>query len=423
MTATAGWVLSAVLAALTALFVVLSAMLERPGPIRLRHWVEESGGRLQQWMDRPNRFEAFRYVLSALARGFPVALAAALTLTPTAGTTPRVADLAIAVGAVVALVFALELLNRFLVGRNPEKVLRRLTPTYRALLMTLSPLVLPVAWLLPATAVRRSDDEEEDEASEEEIEAFLDVGAAEGILEPGEEDLILRVMDFGDQSVRGAMTPRIDVVSAPVDTPLDELAEIVVESKHSRIPLYGDSVDDIRGVLHIRDLLRGLRSGTPVAASSLALPAVFVPETKRLADLLRDLQASHQQMAIVVDEYGGTSGVVTVEDLLEEIVGDIVDEHDEEEALCEQLDDGSWRLSGRIGLDRVGELFAVELDDEPYETVGGLVFGLLGDVPKAGAVVRTHGLRFDVEGVSGRSIEAVRVSPRAEIEGRERSHG
>ncbi|MDH3745484.1 MAG: hemolysin family protein [Acidobacteriota bacterium] len=409
------WTLSVVLAVLTALLVVLSAMLERPGPIRLRHCVEEAGGRLRLLWDRPERFEAFRYLLSALARAMPVALIVPLAFALAAGEPLGLRELGAAMGIAAALVVAVELLNRFLVSRNPEKVLRRLTLVYRGLLVVLWPLVLLTAPLLPAAAVQRRDDVEEDEASEEEIEAFLDVGATEGILEPGEEDLILRVIDFGDDLVRSVMTPRVDVIFASVDTSLDKLAQLIIDSKHSRIPLYGESVEDIRGVLHIRDLLRGLRSEGVVSAASLALPPVFVPETKRLADLLRDLQAAHQQMAIVVDEYGGTAGVVTVEDLIEEIVGEIVDEHDDEEPLCEEMGDGSWRMAGRIGLDKVGEVFSSEFGDEPYETVGGLVFGLLGDVPKAGAVVRAHGLRFDVEGVSGRSIQAVRVAPITDV--------
>ena len=221
--------------------------------------------------------------------------------------------------------------------------------------------------------------------------------------------MILSVIDFGDAQVRSVMTPRMDMVCAAVGEKLEDLAELLVESRHSRIPLYRDSVDDIRGVLHIRDLLRGLRSPKPPPAAELVLPPVFVPETKPLGDLLRELQAAHQQMAIVVDEYGGTSGLVTVEDLLEEIVGEIVDEHDLEEPECEQLKDGGWRLDGRTSLDRIEQLFGVDLEDEPYETVGGLIFGRLGNVPEPGSTLEAVGLAFEVEKVGERRIESVVV--------------
>lgn len=398
--------LSAGLTALALLFSALSAMVERPSPIRLRHWTEEAGGALRRLYERSERWEAFRLLLSSLAQVLPLALFAALFLSPPLASRPLTPRLGITLAVTALVVFAGQLANRFLVRRNPEKVLRLATTVYRALLPVLTPVILVLAPLLPRV-MERSD--EEDEASEEEIEAFLDVGAREGILEPGEQDLILGVIDFGDAVVRSVMTPRINMVCAAVDTDLETLAALFIESRHSRIPLYGDSVDDVRGILHIRDLLRGLRSAPPPPAGDLALPASFVPETKAVAVLLRELQAAHVQMAIVVDEYGGTAGVVTVEDLLEEIVGEIVDEHDLEEPECEELENGAWRVDGGTSLDRLGEIFGAEIDDEPYETVGGLIFGRVGTVPEEGSVVETLGLVFRVESVVDRRIERLTV--------------
>ena len=399
-----------VLAVLVLLFSALSAMVERPSPIRLRHWTEEAGGSLRRLYERPERWEAFRLLLSSLAQIGPFALFACLYLASPLAQRPPTVRLVAALAASAVIVFIGQLGNRILVSRNPEKVLRLLTGVFRVVLTGLRPLVLVLAPLLPA-AIERRDEEEDDEPAEEEIEAFLDVGAREGILEPGEQDLILGVIDFGDAVVRSVMTPRMNMVCATTDSDLESLAELFVDSRHSRIPLQGESVDDIRGILHIRDLLRGLKAATPPPAVELALPASFVPETKAVDVLLRELQAAHVQMAIVVDEYGGTAGLVTVEDLLEEIVGEIVDEHDLEEPECEELENGAWRVDGVTSLDRLGEIFGVDVDDEPYETVGGLIFGRVGTVPEEGSVVETLGLVFRVESVVDRRIERLTVRP------------
>ena len=389
----------------TILAIVLSILLERSGPIRLRHWVEESSGKLLELYDRPAHFEVFRFLLSWVAKIVPFALFLALrTLYLALGST-RATFWSVVV--VILALAASELLGRSLVRRDPERALRRLMRIYRAILLLLLPAVVVLTPLFPSLAVERREDE--DGVTEDEIEAFIDVGTKEGILDPGEEELIMGVIDFGDTLVRSVVTPRIDIVCASVDSDMDELAELFLSSKHSRIPIYQESVDHIVGVLHIRDLLRGQRSTSPMAAKDLAMPPYFVPETKPLNELLREFQDQRQQIAIVVDEYGGTAGIVTVEDLLEEIVGEIEDEYDEAAPIQEALPDGSWRIDGRESLELLDELFDVDFEEEPYETVGGLIFGRLGSVPRPGEAVESHGLRLTVERIDGRRIRSVLV--------------
>jgi putative hemolysin len=401
-----GWV-GLVVLPLTVLFFVLSAMLERSGPIRLRHWAEEAGGRLRSIFENPVRFEAFRFLLSALAKLAPLVLYLSLRVLLEALRVPRAGLVALACVAVV--VAATEFINRLLVGHDPEEGLRRLTRVYRAVLFLLLPVVAAVAPLLPARTVERRQEPEDEEASEDEIEAFIDFGQREGILEPAEGELVRGIVDFGETQVRSVMTPRIDMVCAATSSSLEELAEICVESKHSRIPVFEESIDEIGGVLHIRDVLSALRSSAPPAVEEMAKPAIFVPETKPLDELFKDLQASQQQLAIVVDEYGGTAGLVTMEDLLEEIVGEIVDEHEEREPEPEPQEDGAFRLDGRSHLEVLSELFGIGVNGLPYETVGGMIFGLLGHVAEEGEVVEAHGLRFVVEKVAERRIQSVHV--------------
>ncbi len=385
----------------------LSALLERSGPIRLRHWAEEAGGSLRQVFETPVRFGVFRYLLSLLSRTLPIVLAALLT-----GSLirfQRAHPTLWAFGVVLCLIAITEAVNRALVGQDPERALRALTRVYRAALWLLSPLVRLLAPFVPTEAFERHEEGEDDAASDEEIEAFIDVGTREGILEPQEGEWLWGIVGFGETQARSVMTPRIDMVCAPVELPLDVLADRFVESGHSRIPVYEDSIDHIIGILHIRDVLRALRAPEPPAVRDLLKPPLFIPETKPLGELFKELQARFQQVAIVVDEYGGTAGLVTVEDLLEEIVGEIMDEHEALAAELEPLENGAYRLDGRARIELLDDLFGVEVEDPEYETVAGLIFSVLGYVPQAGETVESHGLRFTVEAVADRRIQTVRV--------------
>ena len=404
--------LALALTVLTVLVQVLAALLDRSGPIRLRYWAQEADGRLLGLFEEPLKFEVFRYLLSWLARMATVALfLVLLSLTQSSWSPPWLAAM-VTVGLILA---ATELVIRSLVGRDPERALRRFTGIYRLALFFLMPFIAALAPLMPAAVVERREDE--GEVTEDEIEAFLDVGTREGILEPGEEDLIQRVIDFGDTIVRSVVTPRIDMVCAPVISSLETLAELFLSSKHSRIPVYQDTVDHIVGILHIRDLLRGLRDEAAPSAEDLSMEPYFVPETKPLNELLSEFQALHLQVAIVVDEYGGTSGMVTVEDLLEEIVGEIEDEHDEAAPVTEELEDGGWRLDGRLAVESLDELFDVELEEEAYETIGGLIFGTLGYVPQPGESLEIAGLRFQIESIEQRRISSVVVYRLPSVDG------
>ncbi len=315
--------------------------------------------------------------------------------------------------AVIAFLGFLEWFNRFLVERYAEEALGRSSLLLRPLAVAL----LPLIWgLAPFTAPQTTEQEEdEDAASEDEIDAFIDVGVREGILEPEEEDLVRSIVDFGDTQVRSVMTPRVEIVSAPVESDFEDVARRFFESKHARLPLYRESIDHIVGILHIRDLFEAMHRGESNDAARLSHPPLYVPETKLLRDLLQEMQTLHQQMAIVVDEYGGVAGLVTVEDLVEEIVGDIRDEHENHEIERERIDERRWRLPGRTHLEDLEDLFDVDSDELPYETLSGLICGELGYVPKPGDVIEAHGLVLTVEDADERRVTSVEVQ-RAPLE-------
>jgi CBS domain containing-hemolysin-like protein len=404
-----GWIWLAVLSGLLLPALSLqTSLLERSGPIRLRHWVEESGSRLRALYEDRRRFEVYRYLLNLLAKLVPLALFATVARAAVGG---GLAFAFLLAGMVTAAAIAVtELASRSLLATDSEEALRRMTLFYRASLALLSPFVALLAPLVP----RRDEEEappapDAEEASEEEVEAFIDVGTREGILEPEDRDLVWGVVDFGDTQVRSVMTPRVDLVAAPVEESLDALARVVVESSVTRLPLYRGSIDQIVGILHIRDLLGGLLRDPRPPASELVRPAYLVPETKLLGALLKELKAKRQQMAVVINEFGGTEGVVTVEDLVEEIVGEIQDEYDDAQPENRLLEDGSLLLDGRAAIEVLDEFFSWQPEEETTETVGGLVSGRLGYVPQAGEELQVGTLRFLVENADERRILSLRV--------------
>jgi len=256
--------------------------------------------------------------------------------------------------------------------------------------------------------------------SEQELLAMADTAMEEEVIEVEERALIHSIIDFGDTLVREVMVPRPDMVAVESTANVSDVLEVAITSGFSRIPVYGQGIDDIVGTVFVKDLVRAEREGRgtdPVA--TIARPAHFVPETKRVSELLREMQARKFHQAIVVDEYGGTAGLVTLEDLLEELVGEIIDEYDMEEPAIERLPSGDVRVTARMPIDEVNELVHAELPEGDWDTVGGLVYSLLGHVPAEGESVECDGLRLTAENVEGQRIGRVRISPRAPAEASE----
>lgn len=225
-----------------------------------------------------------------------------------------------------------------------------------------------------------------------------------------ERELIMSILEFGTTLVREVMVPRPDMITIPGAAAIDDAVDLVLESGRSRIPVTGESIDDIVGILFARDLLEVFdKDLDPESSEGIARDAYFVPETKQVSKLLKEMQEKQQHLAIVIDEFGGTAGMVTIEDLIEEIVGEIVDEFDDEEPMIVETDDG-WLVDGKLDVDDLGELAGIDLPDEEWDTVGGLVFGLAGRVPDEGDTFDTDGLRFTAYKVEGRRISRVKVA-------------
>jgi CBS domain containing-hemolysin-like protein len=247
--------------------------------------------------------------------------------------------------------------------------------------------------------------------SEEELLAFAAVAARAEAIDVEEQELIESIIEFGDTIVREVMVPRPDMVTIDAGFGVADMMEVSLLNGYSRIPVCGSGIDDVVGVVYAKDLMKAERDGhTDFRADALARDAHFVPETKRVAELLPEMQANQFHIAIVIDEYGGTAGLVTLEDLIEELVGEIVDEFDKEEAMIEPQPGGAVRVNARMAMDELNELLGAEMPEGDWNTVGGLMFHLLGHVPVEGetAVVGGHQLR--AERVQGRRIGRVRIT-------------
>ena len=252
---------------------------------------------------------------------------------------------------------------------------------------------------------------EREAMSEAELRMLLSRSSEEGEIEHEEQQMIDKVFVFGDKDAADVMVPRPEVVAVSAELPTEQALAAVLESPYTRYPVYRESLDDIIGVLHVRDLFTAVhdRGLADVKLEEIVRQAYIVPETKDLASLLQEFRRTNNHFAVVVDEYGGTAGICTLEDLLEEIVGEIEDEFDVPEEQIEQIDDDTFRIDGMFPIDEFNERFGTELPDDDFHTVGGWVFGQLGRAPQQGDDVAYDGMRFDVLQVEGNRIEKIGV--------------
>jgi putative hemolysin len=303
-----------------------------------------------------------------------------------------------------------------IVRRSPEKVLDYLLPSFVIVVRLLQPLTTVLVGLIATLRRERpngagADGPVENEDEDDEVaHSFLEAGEHEGLIEREERALLQSIVDFGDTLVREVMTPRPDIVAIRSDATLRDLRALLAEQEYSRVPVFEESLDRILGFVYVKDLIRlgDAPPDEPVVARLLR-PAHFVPETKRLAELLKEFQRQQVQSAVVVDEYGGTAGLVTVEDLLEEIVGEIRDEYDVETEPLTEEPDGALVVSGKVDIDELAERLDTEIAREGFETVGGFLLAHAGRVPAPGETFEINGLQVEVLEAERRRVNRVRV--------------
>jgi putative hemolysin len=317
--------------------------------------------------------------------------------------------------AVFILLFE-HVLPLLIVRRNPEKVLAFVLPPFDFAARFLHPLTGTLVRLIVESRRERERERETaastngaEEPQGEAAHAYLEAGEEQGLIERDERRLLQSIVDFGDTLVREVMTPRPDIVAIEDESTLDELLSLFREQEYSRIPVYKENLDNILGIVFVKDMVllsESERAGQPIRP--LIRPVAFVPETKRVPELLKEFQRKQVQMAIVVDEYGGTAGLVTLEDLLEEIVGEIRDEYDVEAEAVVEEGQGSWVFSAKASIDEVRDRLGVEIEPEGFETVGGYVLTRVGRVPAVGETFELDGLQVEVLEAERKRIHKVR---------------
>lgn len=307
----------------------------------------------------------------------------------------------------------LDALPRLIGTVNKEALVDAFLPSANLFLVLSAPILVLSRWLCTR---QESEEEEEDdrEAGDEEIETFIDGAKEEGIIEKDEDELLRSVVEFGDIVVREIMTPRVDIVCIRKDATIQKLRNLIITEKYSRIPVYKDRIDNIEGIVIAKDLLAFSESkhdNEPIEA--LVWPVIFVPESMKVSELLKELQKVKQKLAIVVDEHGGVSGLVTMEDLVEEIIGEILDEYDTEEAPVSEIGPREYLVSGGVKVEKLEDLFEQELAEDDYITASGLITHHLGRLPKKGETVDIKGLSVEVIDVDQKRIKKLRMKGRA----------
>jgi len=323
-------------------------------------------------------------------------------------------------GLVLAGIFR-QLVPLFISTRDPEGTLLFLLPVIRPLLPLMAFAADPFHKLFDRSRRKEQElengDEDEEQDTGDDIQALIDVGEAEGILEEEEGELIHSIIEFGDTRVSEVMTPRPDIVAVAAGATVREARDVMIESKYSRLPVYREQIDNVEGLIYVRDLLQHWAEGSedgPIAP--LVRPVYFIPETKPVAELLEEMQKAHVQLSMVIDEYGGVCGLVTVEDILEEIVGEIEDEDIEGDELNDIVEqrEGVYEVLGSTEIGKIERLFDLEIEADDFTTIAGLVISESGKVPQTGERLTFRGLEVEVLEADERRIGRLRVKRAAD---------
>jgi len=406
-------VLSVVLAVIAGMLASVDAAISAFSKARAEELDDEGrggAGRLVRILEDPAPYLNSVLLVRVLAETASIVLVALVVADQLDGLWPR---FGVAVAIMVVVSFVLIGVGPRTLGRqHAESIALASTLPVVGLTRLLGP--LPQMLILLGNAVTPGQGFREGPfASEVEVRELVDLAAATSIIESDEGRMLQSVFELGDTIVREVMVPRTDLVFVEQHKTLRQAMSLALRSGYSRMPVVGENLDDVIGMAYLKDITKRVfdnhTAETTERIESIARPCLFVPDTKPADDLLKEMQAQRTHVAIVVDEFGGTSGMITIEDILEEIVGEITDEYDTEPEASEQLADGSWRVSSRFEVDDLEDLFDIPIEDEDVDSVGGLMAKHLGKVPIRGSVVEVEGLRFEAEGPSGRRNRIGRV--------------
>lgn len=364
---------------------------------------------LDNLLKHPGRFLATILLMNSIAN---IAAGSITTVIAQDIGVPYPAALATGVATFLILVFA-EIFPKTFAVQNADKMAFVVAPIIRVIELIFLPIIRTLIFisniLLKIVGTRPM--KEGPFVTEEEIRTLVSVGQEEGVIEEQEKEMINSIFEFGETIAKEVMIPRMDMLAVEKTTPVEQVLDVILSEGYSRIPVYDKTIDNVVGLVYARDLLVHYSKGlSNLKLEKIIRPPYFVPESKKVLELLKELQKRKTHMAIVVDEYGGTAGIITIEDLLEEIVGEIFDEYDLEEVLVEYIDENNIRVDGKVDLDEINEVLGIDLPEAEYESIGGFVFNLFGKIPKAGEIIDHDSLTFKVESVEGQRISKILIT-------------
>ncbi|MDF2591108.1 MAG: Hemolysins-related protein containing domain [Clostridia bacterium] len=306
-----------------------------------------------------------------------------------------------------------ELVPKRLALEKSDKIALAVAKPIRILFKIVSPAVRLLAFMtnLIAKLLGGSNDFDNSQITEEEIRMMINVGEEKGIFQETETNMINSIFEFDNTDAKEVMTPRTHIIAVNIDATVDEILEIVIEENFSRIPVYENSIDNVVGLLYVKDLFALIRKSTEweISLKDLIRPAYFVPEYKKIDELFKEMQKSKTHIAIVIDEYGGTAGLITIEDLLEEIVGNIFDEYDDVVLEYEQIDDDTYIVDGLLGISEINDIMHLDLPEEEFDTISGMILSLSGKMPEVGEEVEFDDIAFRIEEVDDKRISKIKI--------------
>lgn len=384
------------------------------GKLKLKQLIEEKkSSALNVWIEHPNRLLATILVGNTIVNIAAASLTAFISIDfATHLGINETVSLIIATALITIVILILgEITPKTFAKHNPVKVSLL---TIRALVMMnylLSPLIKGLVFIInPLVSLLGGKlSGESSFLSVDEIRTLIDVGEKEGVLEKEEREMIHSVLKFGDIIVREVMTPRIDMDCVDLNNDKEKIIDLIIETGHSKVPVYKDNLDNIQGIIYVKDLLNAWRNNQLIIIEDLLRPPYYVPETKKVSVLLHEFKKGALHIAVVVDEYGVTAGLVTVEDLVEEIVGDIINEYDLEEMGIEPATDGAIIVKGKTDIKKVNEKLKMSLPRENFKTVGGFVIDLMGKVPKAGEEIKYGNLKIEILEAGKHRVHKIKI--------------
>jgi len=394
---------------LSAFFSASETALMSLSKIRIRHMVEDGvkGAKLiEKLTEDPNKLLGSILVGNNVVNIGASALATSVAVKAFAESGVGIAT---AIMTILILIFG-EITPKSIAKQRSEGVALKVSSSVNIIVKILRPFVAIFTFISSTVLKLFGGDLNKDQPfiTQEELKTMVDVGEEEGVLEEEEKEMIFNVFEFGDIQVKDVMVQRVDIVALGLDSTYDDVIDIIKEEQFSRIPVYNDSIDDIIGIMYVKDLIL-LNNKDNFKVQDCIREAYYTFEFKKVTELFKEMKKSRNHMAVVLDEYGGTVGIVTIEDLLEEIVGEIEDEYDELEEEIEVVKEDEYIVDGRIRLDDLSELIGVKMESEEFDSIGGFVIGQLGRIPEPKEEVSYENMRFVVEEIDKNRIKKVRI--------------